>query len=236
MKTQSLKNSIENLYSAFAKYPLKKKIEGCSCCVSKQAERVLHLKPLRQMSGEDLSFYGFKAMTTFGDVEDFKHFLPRLFELAVENELDFDEATLFDKLEWGKWENWSENEKSAIENFFFELFRCAVNLENDEIFLVENYLVGIANAVEDVTPYLDLWLEEISTTKILTLNYFVIECDYGMSSAFLADHPEQRKQIINWLISEKTISVLESLHSNREFKKSRKLKNLLEAIHKMKNS
>src|SRR5687768_13278272 len=110
MKTQNLKNSIENLYKSFSKYPLKEQIKGCPCCVGKQENRVLHSKTLRELSGEDLSFYGFKALTTFGDVEDFKHFLPRLFEITVEDDFAYDTAILFGKLKYADWQNWDEKE------------------------------------------------------------------------------------------------------------------------------
>lgn len=178
MKTQNLKKSIENLYKIFAKYSFKNKIEGCPCCVGKQENRVLHSKSLRELSGKDLSFYGFKALTTFGDVEDFKHFLPRLFEITFEDDFAYDTAILFRKLKYADWQNWDESEKSAIKDFFFELFRFAVDVEEENAYQTEDFLTGIACAVEDITPYLDLWLTDITENKIATLKYFVLDCDY----------------------------------------------------------
>ena len=79
--TDELKESIENLYSTFSIYPLNSKMEGCPCCVSDADKEKIHSKQLRELEEEDLSRYVFKAMTTWGDTDDFKHYLPRIFEL-----------------------------------------------------------------------------------------------------------------------------------------------------------
>ena len=239
MANEPLKNSIENLYRVFAKYPLKEKIEGCPCCVNKKDNRILHSKPLRQLSAEDLSYYGAKALTTFGDEDDFKHFLPRLFEVISQGESScyYGEEILIGKLEYAKWQNWNQIEKSAIENFFTELIRFASNFDKERAYLTETYLVGIANAVEDITPYLNLWLEEISLNKIITLNYFIFKSYYGMSNAFLAGRQNQRKQIKDWLISEEVVSILENLFfTSKTFQQLNELSDLLDLIYSLKKS
>lgn len=62
-------------------------MESCPCCRGPEKVRPLYDRPLRQLMPEDLHFYAFCAMTTMGDVEDFRHFLPRIFELL--NDDDF---------------------------------------------------------------------------------------------------------------------------------------------------
>lgn len=210
MKT-NLQKAVENLYKVFAKYSLKQKIEGCPCCVGKRDSRVLHLKNLHELSGAELSYFGFKAMTTFGDVEDFKHFLPRLFEIIVENDFDYDEEILFGKLDYAKWRTWAKVEQDAIEHFFTELLRFALNSETKNAYLIETYFVGIANVVEDITPYLNLWIENLNEPKIRNLAYFIIEDGCGLSNAFLQNRLSQRRQIKDWLLSATTIETLENL-------------------------
>jgi hypothetical protein len=234
---QNLQRSIENLYRVFAKYSLKSKIEGCPCCVGKRDNRGLHSKSLRDLTGEDLSYFGFKAMTTFGDVEDFKHFLPRLFEIAINGDFAYNDEILFGKLDSANWQNWDEKEKTALKNFFFELFSNAVDFDEQNAYLTETYLIGIATAVDDISPYLDLWLENITTNKIETLHYFVVECNYGMSAAFLAKDSRQRELIVNWLTSIKTINMLESnFLSNQESKTNSKLSAILEVVYGLQKS
>lgn len=235
----SLSDALENLYQVFEKYPLKEKIEGCPCCVGKKDNRVLHSKPLRRLSAEDLSYYGTKALTTFGDEDDFRHFLPRLFELMScgESVCTYGEEILIGKLDDAKWRNWSHQEQSAIEYFLTELFRFAVNFDRKKAYLTETYLVGIANAVDDVTPYLNLWLEETSVNKIITLKYFVDNSGYGMSNAYLGKKPEQRKQIIGWLTSARTVSILENLFfESSQYQKLEDLSSLLDAIYELQKS
>ena len=81
--TDNLKISIESLYSIFSIYPFKSTMDGCPCCVSDSDKEKIHTKQLRELDGDDLSRYAFKAMTTWGDTDDFKHYLPRIFELLA---------------------------------------------------------------------------------------------------------------------------------------------------------
>jgi len=80
--TKELNASIEKLYATFARYPLRASMDACPCCVTDEDMGRLCSKELRGLEENDISLYAYKAMTTWGDVEDFKHFLPRIFELA----------------------------------------------------------------------------------------------------------------------------------------------------------
>jgi hypothetical protein len=187
------------------------------------------------MSSEVLSIYGFKAMTTIGDADDFRHFLPRLFEILVLDEFGYNEETLFRKLDYAGWQNWDHEERATIEDFFVALFRTAVEFGSGNVFLTQSYLIGIACAVSDVTPYLDLWLENITERKIFTLKYFIVDDYYGMYNAFFSDKRDQREQIINWLVSDKVTSLLEYLFfESLEFQGNSDLAQILDAIYELK--
>ena len=69
----------------------------------KDDKSTLHSKQLRELEDEDLARYAFKAMTTWGDVNDYKHYLPRIFELSAKRELLVDTFVTLGKLEYGKW-------------------------------------------------------------------------------------------------------------------------------------
>ena len=234
MANESLGSSVENLYQVFAKYPLKEKIVGCPHCVDDDADCVLHSKPLRKLMAEDLSYFAAKSMTTFGDGEDFRHFLPSMFELMSEGNdvCDYGEEVLIGKLEYAKWTEWNDAEKSAIENFLIELIRFSSDCEKENAYLTETFFVGVANAVEDITMYLNLWLEDISINKIYTLHSLVVVCHYGTSNPFLSELPVQRKQMKDWLNSERTVSVLENLFFNDEkFQQLNELSQILDFIY-----
>ena len=104
------------LYEEFENYPLKAKIEGCPCCELDDAEEGLHRTGLKNLNWDDLGLYIFKAITTFGDEQDFKHFLPRIFELYITefDDAPYDVGVLFSKLEYAKWRTWPINEKNII--------------------------------------------------------------------------------------------------------------------------
>jgi hypothetical protein len=114
-----LGRAIDQLYEAFDAYPLKERIECCPHCQLDAAERRLHLRPLRRLTWTDLGVFSFKALTSFGDEDDLRHFLPRLLELYV---LDHAGAPytlfmLFHKLDSATWTMWPADEVNAIRGF-----------------------------------------------------------------------------------------------------------------------
>ncbi|KUG09713.1 hypothetical protein [Solirubrum puertoriconensis] len=76
---------------------------------------------LRELSEEDLRIFHFKVMTTWGDVNDFKHFLPRIFELLAQFSLGFEEWIALDKLNYGKWHTWPQQEQAAVAEYLLAL-------------------------------------------------------------------------------------------------------------------
>ncbi len=92
----AFKESVERLYQVFAKYPLREDTGMCPCCHDPEDRKRLHAKPLRELSPEDLEPYTWSALLTWGDVEDFKHFLPRLFETISDCEAEVE--VLLEKL------------------------------------------------------------------------------------------------------------------------------------------
>src|SRR5262245_41616630 len=114
-----LDQAIAAHYEAFSAYPLKPKLDCCSHCELDRAEASLHARPLRELEWMDLGVYPFKAMTTFGDENDFKHFLPRILELYVVDpgHSRYDVSIVFAKLKYASWTSWPPSEKSAIQQF-----------------------------------------------------------------------------------------------------------------------
>src|SRR5512146_471627 len=67
----ALHAAIGSLYATFASYPLKRVIAGCPHCVSGADSDALHVRALGALTADDVRYYATKAMTTFGDAEDF---------------------------------------------------------------------------------------------------------------------------------------------------------------------
>ena len=152
--TNEFEIAIEELYKTFSKYPFKSKIEGCPCCVSDSDKATLHSKKLRDLEDEDLSYYAFKAMTTFGDLEDFKHYLPRIFELTAKRELVVDTFVILGKLEYGNWNTWNEEEQESVNNFLKAWWKYDIN--NNEYFDSE-ILIELNKLRKELSSLLNEW-------------------------------------------------------------------------------
>lgn len=158
--TEEFKIAIEDLYKTFSKYPFKSKIEGCPCCVSSTDRATLHSKPLRELEDDDISYYAFKAMTTFGDLEDFKHYLPRIFELAAKRELIVDTFVILGKLEFGEWWNWDEKERKSINNFLLAWWKYDINNRG---YIDAELLIELNKLIKDLPKLLSNWNLDIET-------------------------------------------------------------------------
>ena len=115
----NLATEADHLYETFARYPLKPRIDGCPHCELEAAESALHRTTLRDLGWEELGVYPFKAMTTFGDLDDYKHFLPRILELyAIDGgAARYDVSVLLGKLQYAEWESWPAAERVAVRAF-----------------------------------------------------------------------------------------------------------------------
>src|SRR4051812_3921753 len=124
MTANDLNQSVAGLYGAFAGYPLRSHIESCPCCRGPKETRHLHTKPLRELTAHDLELYAFRAMTTVGDVDDFRHFLPRILEL-LPHDFPVDKEVVLSKLKYAGWAQWPPAERAAVKRFLVDLWAWA---------------------------------------------------------------------------------------------------------------
>lgn len=167
----------EKLYSAFSKYPFKSSIKGCPCCVSDSDKSTLHSKQLRELEDEDLSRYAFKAMTTWGDVSDYKHYLPRIFELTAKRQLIVDTFVTLGKLEYGKWTAWDKEEQDAIIEFLNAWWKYDINSANlfdSEVF------EELHKVLKDLPSMLEQWNIDIKTQGFRNYVEFIEYHYYGL--------------------------------------------------------
>ena len=154
--------AIEGLYGVFSGYPLADHVEGCTHCVFDRDHALIHSAPLRQLSARALERYTEKAMSTWGNSEDFRHFLPRIFELQAKNtwEPTFVEIA-FGKLSYAGWDSWPDIEHEAVRQYFMSLWIDVLDsrdFDGDETRSeAESYLSGFSRAGELLGSYLDVW-------------------------------------------------------------------------------
>jgi hypothetical protein len=170
--TQEFRQSIEKLYETFSVYPFKSTMEGCPCCVSNSDKEKIHSKHLTQLDRDDLSRYAFKAMTTWGDVEDFKHYLPRIFEITATTNFIVDTFVVLGKLEYGKWRFWPQTEQMAIEKFLLEWW---TNEATNKPYFDKEIYFEILKLTKNVDALLDRWIIDIHGQSFLKYVDFVYE-------------------------------------------------------------
>lgn len=160
----NLQQAIQNLYTTFARYPLNVYMDYCMCCVSGSEAALILDGDMRDLPQENLVRFAAKAATTWGDVNDYRHFLPRIFELmATERPLNIGteawrQACKLNELCW--W-TWPEAEQEAIEDFFLAWFRTVLDTEpargRSAHIDAGDVLQAAGSIGDDLGPYLRSW-------------------------------------------------------------------------------
>jgi hypothetical protein len=214
--------SVERLYKVFSRYPLHKHVEGCPCCVHETDKRALEAKPLRQLTSSDLGRYAFKAMTTWGGKDDFRHFLPRIFELLVsEKGMGWDEEVILGKLALAEWKQWPEQEKTAVRDFFHAGWNTLLSQPQPSI-EPDSWLCGLGRADEDLQLYLDDWTSLRTANAYDHLAKFVewhhptYVKRHSLNNPFWPDSPHGVAQVCDWLSSRQTCEKLERIYLESE--------------------
>jgi hypothetical protein len=197
--TEELKIAIQNLYDTFSIYPFKSTMEGCPCCVSDSDKEKIHSKPLKDLNEDDLSRYAFKAMTTWGDTDDFKHYLPRIFELLATTDFIVDTFIVLGKLEYGKWQEWSNDEKATITNF---LFAWWTNTTKHNSYFNKEAFTEIYKLTGDIEQLLNSWtisIEDNSFSNFVDLVYNYYNDLTGKKTEFREIDNASVEKLIKWI-------------------------------------
>jgi hypothetical protein len=178
-----LEDAIEGLYFAFSEYPLPEDTMPCGCCHSPDANELLHAEPLRKLEWKHFGQYPNQALLVWGDLNCFKHFLPRIFDLLL-NVSDWDiEAPdpewVFKKLDDGEWRTWPREEQAAVKKMLQAVWETVLSnppIESPYID-VEQWLCSIALCEEDIGPYLAQWMEDQRISASWALSFLILGSD-----------------------------------------------------------
>ncbi len=204
-----LSSAIAGLYGAFSGYGLVLPMNACDHCVSEEDQRLLASKPLRDLTSEDVSFYSFKAMTTFGTVNDFKHLLPRVFELvATDPKFPVDpEIAVGGKLAEADWRSWPEAEKAAVECYLRAFWRDTLS-RFPSVVPADACLGSIARAASDLSPFLRYWETAVERDRPARLHLAEFVCESIRSlredrvlGPFWECCPENSQRVSKWLLN-----------------------------------
>jgi hypothetical protein len=214
-----LETAIAGLYDAFAGRPLRPHVEGCPHCVDDSDHAALTAHPLRQLATDQLSKYAHKAMTTWGDRDDFAHFLPRLLELLARETAPWvDEEILLGKLAYADWRTWPAGEVAAVERYLAALWRAQLSTypaHLDPGAMLRAY----SQLFDDLGTFLDAWDADDRAPALRHLADFVID-HWKLLSGTPTGRTSQLAQVASWLRRPATLTRLHNgffAYSNEPF-------------------
>ena len=155
-KNDNLDVSINMLYSTFSasKPDL---IDGCPCCTDPKEICVLLETDLKQLNADNLGNYSASLFLTMGDEDDFRYFLPRIFEIASTDKNWWPSPeVLIPKLKLSGWENWSAGDKLAVRSFLRAWLNSLIIKEPPNSEEIDAIICGLATVGEDLPAYLKL--------------------------------------------------------------------------------
>ncbi len=210
----NLKEAIQHLYEVFKSYPLKGGLRerSCECCVSGDEIRELISQPLEKLTAKKIGHFARSVVSTFGDIEDLKHFLPRILELMMFSNNDvLDDFLTFEKLNYSEWETWNVKEIQAVDDYFFALWKEVVSNECSTFNQIENTLT-IVSKYSGLNKALLIWENSMSRRSV----EFII--DSVMNSSNLDLSEENLNLFMNWLSQKQTLQKIEQYFFETEDK------------------
>lgn len=174
---EQLKAAIDAAYRAFSRYPLPRQLETSPLRDPKQILRQLSSAPLRDLPGEAIGPYSGWALTTVGNDRDYRHFLPRIFELAVTDPvwLGATPPVIAGKLKMAQWQTWPAAEITAVTAFFGAANDAMVARHPDMAFDAALWLCGSVVLGEPLADVFGRWLTSPSPNAPLQLGRFLID-------------------------------------------------------------
>ena len=204
-KHPDVQMAIEGLYQAFSAYHSPAYTDPCLHCHTLEEEAKLRSVPLRQLRVADLDSYANDALLVWGSVDHFKHFLPRIFDLYFsmsEPTFEFlDPEILFSKFRHGHWRTWTMQEQTAVR----ELLRAIWDQVLDDpppsssFNDVQSWLCSIAQAEDDLAPYLQAWVENRKMSASFALSSMLLT--NAERNPFRDGRETQYSQLQAWLKS-----------------------------------
>lgn len=153
-----LRAALDALYAALACYPMPTSWEAAPGRPTDLLRRLTGA-PLRELTCEVLGPYSGWAMTTVGEPRHYKHFLPRIAELAVQGDCAHQGTipeALAGKIIYAGFDRWPASEQRAVRALFRAAFEQAVT-ERPESADAEQWLCADLRLGADISEALQIW-------------------------------------------------------------------------------
>jgi hypothetical protein len=166
-KMDSLSNSIDAFYRAFADVSEPRYVDGCPCCIENKQVEVLLSTPLRELRPEELGSYAESALLTVGDIADYLYFLPRILEISIRVDSWWPDIEVTARaIRSTDLQSWPSRRFQALLALIAAVIEEIVGSGSHD--QLDGWLCAIARMGLDVSPY----LRKIETDRAAVLAYF----------------------------------------------------------------
>jgi hypothetical protein len=209
--------AVEHIYLVFRRYGLRAQIESCPCgCMNKVEPASIRSHSLRALSADDLEDYVRKAMTTWGDEDDYRHFLPRILELGVSSEANSHTFVhlAFSKLAYAGWSSWPEQERAAVESLLATRWNIGLSMEPNRwlsegpVFDAGDWLEVVELTGGDTAPFIAEWQRRGVAATLGHIVAFLEDNPRLVTEGELSndryngfDQPQYAEEMCTWLTS-----------------------------------
>ncbi|MFT4253484.1 MAG: hypothetical protein QM608_13475 [Caulobacter sp.] len=166
-----LRAALDAAYDVFARYGRPSALEAPPHRKPEALLAALTAKPLREAPCEAVGRYAGWATTTVGGIEDYKHFLPRVMELAVGGKcphMGCEPEILGGRIAYAGLATWPARERAAVTAVFEAAARQAID-ETLDAATPEEWLTAVGELGVAVAPLLQAWLSARSVDAGLHL-------------------------------------------------------------------
>jgi hypothetical protein len=206
----ALEQAVARLYAVFDKYT-----PGVESSPPESWARCLVDRLRCSIKGRGLSADPGETTVRSDSLESYKRSLPKAFEPL---DLPADIPELFGELRRVYWREWSEDEQTAILEYFMALWKYELTGAFEDFHDPLMTLNGIANAVDDMSPYLRVWRQTGRAGHLMLAEFIVTGYPgYRVFYDYIEDEMEldpthHVEQVKAWLLEPETRQTLEEAY------------------------
>ena len=196
----SLSNSIDTLYATFQDIPKPRRINGCPCCIDDKDICTLLTKPLREITGGELTSYSSSAFLTVGAKADYMYFLPRILEITFTEDGWWPDIEVTGRaIARTQPATWSEHRRKALKEVFQTTLQLATKEENGRT--IDELIYAIARTGLGIEPF----LAQIAQSPKAVLAYYGCNSEglmkQKLGNSFWEQDDPGFKQVLEWFQS-----------------------------------
>ena len=213
--------AVKQLYAVFWSYRANP-AKWCPCCIDGEERRALETVPLRELTADQIGPFAGHALLTCGGIDDFKHYLPRIFELLP---LDLgavpsDPTFLLDQMsKVARWREFPAPEVAAIDDWLSASLELVLNREpvksSRRVPEAGEWFEILCHARRSMSPWTAMWDAHLGVRiPRMNLARYILEgyseATQGLSAIQLGGLDDLNSPIMQWLISEPHAGLLDA--------------------------